>query len=547
MVARTNAERHDCERWILAWIRGEAAGVHDEEIFHVVRLLELIQDRFLGIETHARRAGFVKGPARRGRMRVGVDVFGAGRFEHFSGGIADVLDHGGFVFAVGHVDFHDGNAVDVFDGRIELNEILPARQNFTEAGDADSHLRFSQRFFVDIAETGRAPIEIDAGFAFIAVAAQETLRCRLAGQIAEASDVDAYRFSGTAHGWSRAEDGIFTAAAGTADVSGEIVAENSAGICETVGMLGRCRVEQDARGFLGLGAKDDDARMDFFLLLCDAVDIKDAGGAILIGIHQDFVGHGVRNERAVLRAQSVRDGTERRVEIGVGHAAALAGATIVAGAAAVERLRKIRGPAGHRRAAELLLDVVAKQRFLAGERHRGLELSVGKMFEALFGAADADVLFDEVVIGLDVFVRERPIFAEAVAGSGFEIEVTVTKRNAAPDVGAAAGHSNAPHPEKRVAFGRGVRLFEIVGEPVSGVFVADVKDRLDRPRLSNEIRRHVAIFQIEFGFVFGKVGVGLRAAGFEQSDFEAGFREALARPAAGSAGANDDDIELFIR
>ena len=47
--------------------------------------------------------------------------------------------------------------------------------------------------------------------------------------------------------------------------------------------------------------------------------------------------------------------------------------------------------------------------------------------------------------------------------------------------------------------------------------------------------------------MFGEIGIGLRAAGFEKRDFEAGFREALARPSAGSAGTDNDDIELFIR
>jgi hypothetical protein len=42
--------------------------------------------------------------------------------------------------------------------------------------------------------------------------------------------------------------------------------------------------------------------------------------------------------------------------------------------------------------------------------------------------------------------------------------------------------------------------------------------------------------------VLGEIFVGLRAAGFEKSDFEAGFSEAFASPAAGGAGADNDDI-----
>jgi len=46
--------------------------------------------------------------------------------------------------------------------------------------------------------------------------------------------------------------------------------------------------------------------------------------------------------------------------------------------------------------------------------------------------------------------------------------------------------------------------------------------------------------------VLGEILVGLRAAGFEQSDFQSGFREAFAGPAAGSAGTHNGHIVKVV-
>ena len=46
-----------------------------------------------------------------------------------------------------------------------------------------------------------------------------------------------------------------------------------------------------------------------------AIDVENAAGAVAVGVHQDFVGHGVRDERAVAGGESVGDGGERRIKI----------------------------------------------------------------------------------------------------------------------------------------------------------------------------------------------------------------------------------------
>src|SRR2546430_8090728 len=57
------------------------------------------------------------------------NVFCAGGFQHFAGGVAHVLDHGTFVFTVGHVNSQDGNSVGVFDVGVELEDRKSTRLN----------------------------------------------------------------------------------------------------------------------------------------------------------------------------------------------------------------------------------------------------------------------------------------------------------------------------------------------------------------------------------------------------------------------------------
>jgi len=119
----------------------------------------LIENRFFRVGAHAGDAGFVKRPARSGRMGVGANIFCPSGFEHFSGGVAHVLDHGAFVFAVGHVDFEDGNSVNILDAGVEFDEIVPAREDFAEAGDIDAGAGLEKGLFVGFAEAGRLPVE----------------------------------------------------------------------------------------------------------------------------------------------------------------------------------------------------------------------------------------------------------------------------------------------------------------------------------------------------------------------------------------------------
>ena len=55
-----------------------ARAVHHEEVRDVVSLLPLVENRRLGIVTHARRSDFVDREPRRGHLISGLDVLGAG-------------------------------------------------------------------------------------------------------------------------------------------------------------------------------------------------------------------------------------------------------------------------------------------------------------------------------------------------------------------------------------------------------------------------------------------------------------------------------------
>src|SRR5205807_8058114 len=109
--------------------------------------------------------------------------------------------------------------------------------------------------------------------------------------------------------------------------------------------------------------------------------------------------------------------------------------------------------------------------------------------------------------------------------------------------GAAASDAHAALPTEGHVAGRGVRLFEVVREPVVVVLHAGVTFLLPVTRPADDLRRAVAVLELEGGRVLGEVVVRLRAAGVDHGDFQARLREPLRRPAAGGAGAYYKRVE----
>ena len=117
----------------------------------------------------------------------------------------------------------------------------------------------------------------------------------------------------------------------------------------------------------------------------------------------------------------------------------------------------------------------------------------------------------------------------------------------APDVGASTDHAHAALPAERLVVGGGVRLLDVVREPVVVPLAARVAVALLRPRLANQFARLVAVFQLERRNVLGEVVVALRLSRFEQRDLDAGFGEPLGGPSTRGARADHDHIELDVR
>jgi len=202
----------------------------------------------------------------------------------------------------------------------------------------------------------------------------------------------------------------------------------------------------------------------------------------------------------------------------------------VAGGAAVDGPRDVGGAAQRRRPAQSIFHAIPEQRFRAGQSHGRVKLAVRQFVHALGHSGDAHVLFHQVVVGREVRVAERPILAVAVERGRFEVQIAEAIALPSPDHGAAAGHAQAADPGERHVLGRGVRLFEVVSEPVVVVFVAE--KFLDGARPLNHLGRAVAILQLERRLVLRELTFRHGAPAIDQSYFNPRLGEPLTRPAA---------------
>src|SRR5262249_31683185 len=109
-----------------------------------------------------------------------------------------------------------------------------------------------------------------------------------------------------------------------------------------------------------------------------------------------------------------------------------------------------------------------------GRREKDSVRSAGNVF---FGAEDADIGFGFVVVGREIFVRDGPIVAEAVACVGLEIDWREAEGYAAPVVGAATDNARAEPFELRTGSGS-VRLALDLPGTVGCEKFAEVSTRL---------------------------------------------------------------------
>ncbi len=495
-------------------------------------LLELVEDGLALVLPHARHPHLVDPVAGDAiGNRVGLDVLRSGGLEHLRRRLRHVRGHGLLVVAPRAGDLEGRDAEHVDGVLVDLDEVLPSRQHFAEAGEADRGHGIDQRLLEGVAEAGRVPVEGGLTPALESVAPEELRVLRALQGVAEADDVDAVGPARTVERGLAAQLGELSAGpARDPEMVHEVVAERPTRVAQAVRMLAGRRVEEQARRLQGLRPDEDGAAVDLFRLAGHAVDVEDALGPVLLGIHEHLVGHRVRDEGAVAGGEGVGHGRERRVEVRLRDAALLAGPAVVAGLAAVDGLRQVGRAAQGQGPAQLVLDACLHLPLGAGEAHGRVELAVGQLVDALEHPRDADVLLDLVVVGGEVGVGKRPVLTEAVEGRGLEVEVGVAVALPAPDVRAASDHAGPPLPAEGLPFGGGIGLLEVVHEPVVVVLATRVAILLLGPRLADQVVGLVAIGQLEGGLVLGVVGGREHAARVEKPDLEAGFGQAAWPP-----------------
>src|SRR5260221_654387 len=164
----------------------------------------------------------------------------------------------------------------------------------------------------------------------------------------------------------------------------------------------------------------------------------------------------------------------------------------------------------------------------------------------LNGAGHAHVFFGFGKPRSDFRVVDGPIFAEAIAAGGFEVDVTVARGGAAPEIGFAAGAFAAlPIPIGAGRVGIGDVMFEKFWAFSVFAFFDGIVFLMGASREAQWIAE-ASVFKIEglamHAVVLGRIGA---RTGVERENAEAGFAEKLHGHAAASAGANYDRVENF--
>src|SRR5258705_13205016 len=244
MLAGAPRQRHDRPCGILARRTDVTRAVHHEEILYVVRLLELIQHRRLGIGAHARRAQLVDRPAFREDVLVDPDDLDARRFEHFLAGVRHVFAHLLLVVAELIVEAQRRDPPGVFHRGVDVHIVLVAGEYFAEAAHTNEGPGVLTHRFLELpAESRRAPRAVgenpEAGAALEAVAADKARLLVL--QVPESRHVEPARLAVVQGG--RRSDHLLDEPrdARSHHVLAEVVADVAARVADAVGMLPRLR------------------------------------------------------------------------------------------------------------------------------------------------------------------------------------------------------------------------------------------------------------------------------------------------------------------
>ncbi len=278
-----------------------------------------------------------------------------------------------------------------------------------------------------------------------------------------------------------------------------------------------------------------------------AIHVFDADGLALRRIHQHAMRHRPGDERQLAGRKSVGDGRERRVEVRMRRAAALARPAVMTGRAAVQRRGEVGGAPDRDQAIQLRVDTLAHRALRTRHRHRRLEHPVRQPGIVLSLPRHADVRLDDVVVRREVGIPDRPVDADAVARGGLEVEVAEAIGLTAPDIRAPADHPDSTHPRKALTWRRRVRLEAIVGVEAGVPLVARVGLRLLGARGGERRLRQPAVRQRRRRHVLAVVRVRGGTPGLEHRHPRTGRRQPLGHPPAGGPRPNHDRVESIHR
>ncbi len=268
------------------------------------------------------------------------------------------------------------------------------------------------------------------------------------------------------HGNVAAPDAVLVvahAAAETRDVAahvgarrvGDPAAEVPARGADPVGKERRFRVHQEPDRFEGAGREHHHARVGPPVLAGRLVDVGHPRRAAR-RVHADLAHHGVGHQGQLPAADRRVDEDVRAREVGVGRAAAIALAAVVARRPAVRRLRDDGEAGGDAGDVQRLCGLHDEELVCAGARGR-LEDPVRLIRKPLDAAEQADEAVQGVVVRLDLLVRDRPVGRQAVELAPPEVVRTEAERDPPPVVRAPPDHPRPP-PAEAVALGHRVRL-----------------------------------------------------------------------------------------
>ena len=310
-------------------------------------------------------------------------------------------------------------------------------------------------------------------------------------------------------------------------VTVEMMPDPSVAIGQACRMFGRARIEQESRRLHGGATNHNNLCLDLLFRARLRVDVGD-GVRQTLAVDQDLAGKGILPQGEIAGSAGFGQHAIGRAEDGRHVASIHAVATIMARRPLIVRLGQDclahRNEGDAHRVCGPLHNV-----FAAAPRDGGqIILSRRQDFQMIVIPANPNDLFDAIVIGCEFLIAQRPVFFDAVQGPLFEISRGVAQSDGVPMHGSA--------PEDAHSIDRDVIAID-VGDGFGDIPL--IEGGLLLTAKSSE-RQLVGPF---VGEQFPRLDL---LSCFEHDDFSAALAEFLGHDAAGGAGPDDADVEVFV-